>query len=391
MFLLENIQLLSALVLIASFLVYFTTGINFIFSIVMLLNPYVAALLCFSKIFFNYFNFNKVSFSRKNIIFFLLIMSLLFIPYFFSVFNARAMTQLVQFLILSFIFIVFIMSGKPIIRNPSLLLNNLRYSCIILCLLKVVSIFLGVDDFYMFGKNEDAMLIVLAGLGSSLYFYLRNKSYSIIFDFIIYMYAISLYESRSALFFIIVTPFIVIFGSVFKDKERILNKIYLISFFLIFFVISFFSIDYVISAFGLDQTNNYSNLERLGMYIFTYDFIFSGNYLGLGIGNLDLAMESMYVNKYILDVYPHPHSSFLRFTLELGLLGVAAYSFFLIYLLKISFNILAIDKCIGTLLLFFSSSIFYFSLFDSIFYSFFRGIVCLLVLCAFVSLKYEKN
>ncbi|WP_430929720.1 O-antigen ligase family protein [Pseudoalteromonas rubra] len=205
------------------------------------------------------------------------------------------------------------------------------------------------------------------------------------------MYAISLYESRSALFFIMITPFIVIFGSVFKDKERILNKIYLISFFLIFFVISFFSIDYVISAFGLDQTNNYSNLERLGMYIFTYDFIFSGNYLGLGIGNLDLAMESMYVNKYILDVYPHPHSSFLRFTLELGLLGVAAYSFFLIYLLKISFNILAIDKCIGTLLLFFSSSIFYFSLFDSIFYSFFRGIVCLLVLCAFVSLKYEKN
>lgn len=388
--LIENIQFFATFILLASSILYLITGVNFIFICVMLLNPYIAALLCFSKINLNYFVLNKGRFNLKNILVFIAFIAVLFIPYFDSTFSHRTANQLIQFLILSFIFIVLFSSGRPIIKKPDVLLRNLKYSCLILCIIKILSNFIGNADFYMFGKNEDAMLLIFGGVGSSLYFLLRKATWCATIDFAIYFYSISLYESRSALFFMVIIPFIIVFSSVYAGKEKFINKIYIFSFFFLTLLIGILSFELVVSSFDLNQKNNYSNLERLGMYFYTFDSILSGNYLGIGIGNLDLAMEEMYAKQYIFDIYPHPHSSFLRFSLELGLLGLFIYSAFIFYLLRVSFLTLTKDKCKGTLLLVFSTSVFYFSLFDSIFYSFFRGGFTLLILCTLISLKRQK-
>jgi|GEM_PF-2312980 len=387
MFFIENIQYLSLLFLLASLLVYFISGINLIFSCIMLLNPYVSALLCFLKIFIGYLVEDRGRLNKKGLLTFLIVVSISIVPYFDSVFNLRTFAQFIQFLILVFVLTVLILPEKAVIKKPISLLKNLRFSCLILAIVKIYASIVGVQDFFLFGKNEDAMLLVLIGAVSSLYLYFRKNSFWVVFDFLILVFAINLYESRSALFFIFLIPFFVFFCLLYSDKDRGLNKIYILLFILFSLASLLLSLDFIFSKFGLDQANNYSNLERLGMYFFTYDYMFSGNYFGVGIGNLDIAMEEMYSEKYILAIYPHPHSSILRFSLELGVVGFLLYFLFVLYLFKLSLSLLKYERYIGTVIFVFTLSILYFSLFDSIFYSFFRGILTALMLCTLISLK----
>ena len=97
---------------------------------------------------------------------------------------------------------------------------------------------------------------------------------------------------------------------------------------LIFLRESMFSADSVVSLANF-QTN-FSNLERLGLILHSVDF-FSSHPLGAGLGASSEVFPS---SPFTIGSYPTPHNTFAMLIVEIGWLGLIAYIFGVLVLLR---------------------------------------------------------
>jgi hypothetical protein len=214
-------------------------------------------------------------------------------------------------------------------------------------------------------------MIVFSGLIGGMLFFKKSTTLSNIY-FAIILFAIFLYESRSGLLISLSGYFLYLI---------LITRRFKIIFLPILITTFIFFLDQIqiLSSDLTDLDRNFSNLERFSMYLYAYEFLLSDND-PYGIGNIQNALDHMYRDGVINLLYPHPHSTYLRLIFELKWLGLFVIFMFWYYLYIMSKYIYINNvKAYSSFLIFIYTLILY-ALVESIFYSFYRGALVLLII-----------
>ena len=121
----------------------------------------------------------------------------------------------------------------------------------------------------------------------------------------------------------------------------------------------------------LNFENNFSNLERLNLLLYSFQ-LFISNLWGYGLGS----SYDIFVNNPVTinEHYPHPHNTLAFLAVELGVIGVWLYIYFF-YSMYLSIK-KTIDMQISKFIFNISLALFLFSVVDVIFYN---GVLMLIV------------
>ena len=84
--------------------------------------------------------------------------------------------------------------------------------------------------------------------------------------------------------------------------------------------------DLIFSIYNFE--NNFSNLERLKMFLGSFENI-ENHPFGLGIDNTNIGLQALGFN------YPHSHNTLSNWIYDFGYLGIALYSFFIFFLFRV--------------------------------------------------------
>jgi O-antigen ligase len=330
-------------------------------------NPYAAGFILAVKIFKN------INISRRALLIFLVFMIALLASIMPRLnIDFQTVMQFTQLSILVF-FVTHIAFSRNInsIFNKAKIIKSLLLSVTLLAILKIIAYFLGYEDFKINGLNEDSFFLVILGVFCGIMFFKKVTLFSFFYCFILF-YSLFLYESRSALIMLLI-PFIV-FPYIYKKYVGIIVTILAIIIF-----INFFNEFITLFAQLFDVEKNHSNMERFNMYVYSYNFLIGSEPI-YGAGNLSLAMRDMKAEGVILGEYPHPHSVVLRFLLEMGYMGLAILTLFYIWIFQKFLKQYALNKKIAFLILIYLIYLILFGFVNSIFYSFYRGVVTIFIL-----------
>lgn len=351
----------------------------------LLSNPYVAGLIMYFTLFVEYLmNKNrKFYLSRSMLLFYVMLLCVIIANYNTKNISFRTIIQFTQFclILLSICFMIF--SKRNYLTNVNHKIKCLLISCVLITMLKFCTLIIGIDQFSINGENEDSFLIVILGfiLG---FVYFERVSVSCILFYAFMAFGLFLYESRSAqaVAFLTFIGFLIAAASKFKLSRFIIY----ILFCLLLLVIILPNVESfnVFLQRTTDLERNHSNIERVSMYLFTFKHLISGAD-NFGLGNLDLAMDEMRKTGFILGDYPHPHSSYIRFALELGWGGLVGLIIFYVALLFKSIKIYKKVPKIGIILFIITTNLIVFSFIDSIFFSFFRASASILAIALIIS------
>jgi len=353
-------------------------------------NPYVSGIIMYFSLFREYVfrKSIKLKFNVRFLCVFFTSIILVIIGYFSKHLDLRTVTQLSQFFLIfaSICFVVF--SNKNFICEPNKKIISLMFSTMLICLIKFSSVFIGISNFNMNGQNEDSFLIVIIGCICGFLYY-RKITFSAVLYFLIITLALFFYASRAAQAMAFVSC-IAYFVAVFT-KFNINKMIFWFVAFLIVLLMFLFTIDgvQVYVAANTDMERNHSNIERMAMYIYTYDFLLS-SFESYGLGNVGLAMNDMRTAGVISGEYPHPHSSYLRFSLEFGFIGLIGICLLYFMLLIKSVKMYTFAPREGIIFIIAIVNLIVFSFVGSIFFSFYRASAVILSLSLILSV-YKNN
>lgn len=176
---------------------------------------------------------------------------------------------------------------------------------------------------YLIGRNEAAYIIVVLGLIPSIFLIfgmtdLGRRSSPRIWTLgcmAVMMLAIAEMSARGAL---ICGVTLLLGVSLFAVLKRNVGRTVLISLALIPTLGATVLLGgYLPELF--DSPTSFSNLERLNLLVASYQLFLAEPWLGWGWGSIDLLMPT--VRETVLS-YPHPHNTFARFAVEMGIGGI---------------------------------------------------------------------
>jgi len=374
----EYVIVFSSILVIFIFLLDLVYGKSNALSIVFFANPYIAGLLLYFTIFQKSVSNLGATFkvSISYLILFFLIIALVISEYFVVSVSVRTTVQLLQFIMIISVIFFIILPNNASFQNVVSIIHSLHISILLLCFAKVVSYAMGYKEFSRFGQNEDAFIIVIIGMFANFLVFNRISLLSVSSLFFM-VFSIYLYESRAALAIAVLSVLLILTVSFFKYSFLKSFFVGMVLFtFILFMFFNFFSGQlYLLELF--DVSRNHSNIERASMHIFTYNYLLSGQDI-YGLGNLNNAMEDMQKTGLIEGVYPHPHSTYLRFSLELGwagLIGIITFYSVLVYKFK---RLYGFNKRLAWVYLLLVFDLIVFSFVECIYFSFFRA-SCVLI------------
>ena len=386
----ELITVIASLLMFFFFIfdIIFKKNIALRFSIIS--NPYVSGLIMYISIFRGILETKNTSFKLNTLLLlvFLLVIPAVFLGYIERPVSFRPIIQIVQFFLILIVVTFIILASKNLIPKPQNILDSLIISTLLICMLKIFSVALGLSEFNINGQNEDSFLIVIVGLSCGFLIF-QEKMLTTFLYFLLIIISLYLYASRAAQ----VLAFISIIGyltSVFYAyKFSRIFAFYIVITVITIYVLNRTELIYEILTGVTDLEENHSNAERVAMYLYTFDFLLSDNFV-YGLGNVNLAMDDMREAGVIVGEYPHPHSTYLRFALEFGWLGIVGVSIFYLALLYKSRCIYNQNKNLGIIFLIASLNIILFSFVGCVFFSFYRASAVILILTLIISLN-KKN
>ena len=282
-------------------------------------------------------------------------------------YNTAFVSEFIQ-LTLSIMLLFYIYNS---INNKEEFYKNIKYlmySGILLCLIKVVidvfELNISTSAFIDYKTNNYASFYILITTVVTPLLIIKKKLYCIL-TILLGVYVISINDSRANL----------IIALLLIAKEFISFK----SYFLKFIVICLFSyvFYYFYNAFDssslfdntslysvLNFENNFSNLERLNLIMYSFD-LFNLNLLGNGLGS---SFDLFFNNKVTVNNhYPHPHNTLAFLAVELGVVGILIYLLFFYNIIKSYKKIIDID--VKRFILNITISLFIFSFVDVLFYN----------------------
>ncbi|WP_370661066.1 O-antigen ligase family protein [Psychrosphaera algicola] len=177
------------------------------------------------------------------------------------------------------------------------------------------------------------------------------------------------YESRASLGMVFISLFSFLIASLSNFKLMRVIWFFLISCCLAVLFLSSLSGFQELFQSTTDLERNHSNIERMSMYLFTIEYLFSDTQ-SYGLGNLGLAMADMKRAGVIYGVYPHPHSSYLRFALEFGWTGIIGLCSFYIFLIIKSLRLYKVAPREAIILIIATFNLIVFSFVGCIFFHF---------------------
>ena len=381
----ENISLFASAIMFAIFFIDLLIKRSWSLTFALLSNPYVAGLIMYFTMFIDSFiNKNrKFYLSKATLLCYTIILCTILASYFSKSITLRTAIQLTQFclILLGVCFVIF--SQSNYLSNASDKIKYLLMSCVLITTIKLCAVILGIDQFSMNGQNEDSFLIVIFGFILGFVYFERVNAKSTAFYAFIFL-GLILYESRAAQAVAFMSLFGFLIAAMSKFKLARLIIFFAFCFLLLIIVISNVeSLQFFLQT-TTDLERNHSNIERVSMYLFTFKYLISGAD-SFGLGNLGLAMEEMRIAGIISGDYPHPHSSYLRFALELGWGGLLGLVFFYVALISKSLKIYKKAPKIGIVLFIATTSLIIFSFVDCIFFSFFRASASILAIALIIA------
>lgn len=370
---LAEFSIISTCFLILFFAIDVATKRDFSLFFVLSSNPYASALIILAKVLQR--TLPALRLRLLAIACFLLTILVTLSVYYWSTIGARTVVQYVQFILLLLVILVSLASTNNHNHNVDSLVKGIAGSALLLSLCKIFDAIFFEGDFKVNGLNEDAFLLSISGLISGMLLFQKFTFRSLVY-FGTILGAVYVYESRAAL--VIGSSSLVLFAlgtGRFKRKAAIM----LLS------VAAFFYYEFASFFVELiDVSRNFSNIERLAMYAYTLNFMVS-EASPYGVGNVGVAMQDMYNQGVTTLLYPHPHSTYLRFMLELKWISVAMLTLFGVSTFALAKKI---ERTNPRCYIIYWISIFClvcFCFVDSVFYSFYRGILFLFILFLIVN------
>lgn len=355
---------------------------------VLIASPYLSGLVMYFSIFRRVLTVKGVIFhlSKSYTLLFGLLLAVLLVSYFDKPMSVKTILQLVQFILILVVVIFVILSAKSFIYKPMRLLDSLLLATVFICIIKISAVALGVNQFNFNGQNEDSFLIVLIGVSSGFIKFQKIRFLSFCYFSVLFL-ALYFYESRSAQALAFFSLAIYLGSALLRYRFKRMMFFGGIVFSIL--VMVFGSSDIVQSYLAgiTDLERSHSNLERFSMYLYTYNFLLSGGEL-YGLGNVTSAMGDMKTAGAVVMDYPHPHSTYLRFSLELGWAGIIGLLSFYFWVLIKTRSIYLINKRLGVIWLIMSINLIIFSFVGCIFFSFFRASGILLMLSLVLCFAY---
>ena len=271
-----------------------------------------------------------------------------------------------------FMLIVFIYSS---LRTSDVqligLLNALLLSAVVLASTFFVVHILFIEwPENLIGRNEGAFYIVMTGIIIPMYLFLTCGGWKKIVCFITIFYSmlsiVIATDSRSGIIIggILIMLFVILLANGFLLKRSIV--VLLTVFFLMILMLPVEA--YIDTIF--DTSRNYSNIERLLLLETSYDLLTDKPLLGWGWGSVEFVLGD---HSLAQGNYPHPHNTYARFGVELGIAGIFVIISLLLFLVRSAIS--AVNTFEAIFLGFVAIALLLFALVDALFYGADRGIL----------------
>ena len=364
----ELVPLVSTVFLLAALVIDLRFKKDFSLIFVLTSTAYASGLLLYIKACTRLVRVQSVR--RSSLILALLVSLPILSQYLFSDVTFRTLSQFIQFSAMIMLILLSSSKGRGDGPDAKTLSAMFCISAVALSVFKIVSEYAFELNFKINGANEDSFFLGLVGIISGMLRFQRCSAVSFLY-FSLLLWAIYLYESRAG--FLIGCFAISIFAlRVLTWRQRSFA-------FLFAGAALYLSSGWFVGLSDLlDVERNFSNIERLAMYIYGAEFLFS-EHPGYGLGNVSLAMADMHSSGITELFYPHPHSTYLRFILELKWWGAAFLALGIALLVKSLRKISSEVGEDGGIEFAFLATLILWALVESIFYSFYRGIAVLFI------------